>query len=401
MAHSRENPNFNTETVAVIGGGIAGCLAAHELAAEGYAVTILEEDSEMMNGTSRLAIQAHLGGLYSGNIATAKECLTSAISVKKALPFALNGHRASFLVADKSEMPFADYIDFYTELAEHYASLPSEDRVFGQPEDFFRVLSPEEHSFARGIEGGIYTQEPGLDIPCLTSVLIHRLGQLGVRIITNTTVAAAEQHDNGFQLHTQDQNGSTAVFNANQVINAAGYRAAPLDREFGDKTAYNLYLKTWNLVRNAAGQAALPPFYVVRGDFMHHSPVGDTDLVSLITATREGSYLETISYDHEHSEVPSEWLSILRTGQVPDKTQRQRNILDYARDTFLPNAEFELVDLVPGVAVSFSASRQDRTRRSPNQVVPGWQTIIPTKATNALELAKEVRIHAVQHSLQS
>ena len=115
-------------------------------------------------------------------------------------------------------------------------------------------------------------------------------------------------------------------------------------------------------------------------------------------AVNEGSYLGTMSYNQDNPTLPEEWSGIMDGGQVPDSTQRQRAILEYANDEFLTDTHLEPVGLVPGVAVSFSASRQDRTRRGANQVTPGWQTIVPTKATNALELAREARENVVAHS---
>lgn len=385
------------ERIAVIGSGIAGCLAAHELASEGYDVTIIEEREKAFSGTSAGAIQAHLGGLYSGSPETARECLHSAIELKKAMPFGLNDRRAMFLVANRSEVSLGQYVEFYRNLTEYYDNLPFDDQVFGPAENFFRILEPEEHEFAKNVEGGIATQEPGLDMMHTRSALLRKLGRLGAQIVTRTEVIDAARQNDGFALSLKSGD-SPEQANFDQVINAGSYKARLLDHKLGDRTPYNLYLKTWNIVRNGIGQEPMPPFYVVRGDFMHHSPIGYEGLVSLITATNEGSYLGTMSYDEDKPTLPLEWLDILDGGEVPNKRQRQRTILEYAGDEFINDAQFEPVDLMPGVAVSFSTSRQDRTKRGANKIVPGWQTIIPTKATNALELAREARDNVVSYS---
>lgn len=109
--------------IAVVGSGIAGSSAALELAKEGFDVTVIERRGEPFSATSAGAIQAHLGGLYSGNMQTAKECLDSAITFKKMMPLSLNERKALFLVADNSEVSLDDYLDFYSELREYYASL--------------------------------------------------------------------------------------------------------------------------------------------------------------------------------------------------------------------------------------------------------------------------------------
>lgn len=313
------------------------------------------------------------------------------------MPFILNDKEAQFLVADKSEATLTEYIEFYQGLADYYGGLPLEDRVFGPAEDFFRVLRPEEFDFAKNVEGGIATKEPGLDMALATSILLRKLGQLGVRIETGTQVRNVRRQAGKFVLNTISGDVQEDVA-FDQVINAGGYKARLLDAELGDQTQYNLYLKAWNLVLNKDGRAPLPPFYVVRGDFMHHSPFGNDGLISLITATKEGSYLGTMQYGKENPQLPPEWIDVLDSGDIPGKAERQRTIIEYACDEFLRDSHFTPVDLIPGVAVSFSASRQDRTRRGANQVVPGWQTIVPTKVTNALELAREARKNALHYS---
>jgi glycerol-3-phosphate dehydrogenase len=159
-ANYLKESRHQNETVAVIGSGIAGCLTAYKLASEGYLVTIIEEQRRLFSGTSKYAIQAHLGGLYSGNPETARECLGSAIQVKKAMPFALTERKPFFLVAHDSEISMDEYVSFYNDLANYYGSLPPGDQVFGPPEKFFRILNAEEHNFAKNVEGGIATQEP-------------------------------------------------------------------------------------------------------------------------------------------------------------------------------------------------------------------------------------------------
>lgn len=227
--------------------------------------------------------------------------------------------------------------------------------------------------------------------------ILQEMGVLGVKLMLRTEVTRVELGRNAFKLFLR-RGGASDVTYFDQVVNAGGYAARLLDHQIGDRTQYSLFLKTWNMVRHKREPHPLPPFYVVRGDFMHYSPVGDGALSSLITATNEGSYLDTRIYSAEDPSLPTDWIEILDSGLVPMARERQRIILEYAGDNFLRNLDLEPVDLIPGVAVSFSSSRQDRTKRHVNQVVPGWQTIVPTKATNAIELANEARVNAVEYA---
>lgn len=389
------------EKIAVIGGGIAGSLAARALSAEGYRVSIIEEEGGILNGTSAGAIQGHLGGLYSGSLETAIECMDSTIQYAQELPFALHkGREAQFLVADSSEISMDEFVDFYDTLKDHYATLPLKDQIFGPPENLYRVLGKNEFAYAKNIEGGIATQEPGLDMERLRLRLDHEFGRQGVNLYVNTTVLEADVHDGQFVLTTQHEN--TVQQEAfDQVVNAGGYRARILDHNFGDRTNYHLNLKTWNFVRNSEAfkdSEPLPPFYVVRGSFIHHSPFGHDGLINLFASTEGNTYLGNLEYGEKTPELPDEWLEMMRSKEVPDKASRQQSIIEYAHDMFLKEKRVEPVDLRPGVAVSFSANTSDRTRRGANVIVPGWQTAVPTKATNALDLAKEVTENALKYS---
>lgn len=387
------------EQVAVIGSGITGCLSALELTNHGYKVSMFEEQSSAFSGSSARAIQAHLGGLYSASPNTARECLDSAIEFKKALPFALNRHRALFLVANKSEVNLEEYVAFYQNLTDYYESLPGDQHVFGSPQNFYSLLEAKEVTFAKNIEGGIATQEPGLDMPNARKTLLWRLASKQVTIHTSTEVIGAEPKNNGFDLVLQTLSSQEKVHFA-QVINAGSYKARLLDHQLGDRTAYSLYLETWNTMENQDGQPPLPAFYVVRGGFMHHSPIGKEGLVNLITANNQGSYLDQTTYDSQRPSLPLEWMDILQTGAVPDATSRQEAILEFANDEFLSDSRLRPLSLTPGVSVSYSSHRSDRTRRAANQVLPGWQTVVATKATNALQLAREAVENALSYSGQ-
>lgn len=387
---------IQNESVAVIGSGIAGCLTAYELAGAGYSVTLVEERDGIFSGTSAHPIQAHLGGLYSGSPTTAKECLHAAIALKKAFPIALTERKASFLVADESDLTLTEFVRFYHELTDYYASLPVEDQVFGHPENFFRALKPEEYSYAKNVEGGIITQEPGLNIASLRAALLHKFKQLSVRILTGTSVVGVKQYDDRFIL-TLKTGGIARDAHFDQVVNASGYKARLLDHMLGDTTEYHLFLKAWNVVRPLDKQPPLQPFIIVRGSYIHYSPIGNSNSACLL-APKEGlSYLASTTYDAQNPHLPTEWLDILEHG-VPNKREHFRKVMEYAGDNFLHNPQFEPVDVIPGVAVSYSKTLQDRTGRGVREIVPGWYTAVPTKATTALLLARSATVAVTAHS---
>lgn len=388
------------ENVAVIGSGIAGCLAALELARAGYRVRIFEELDHPFSGTSATALQAHLGGLYSGNMETAKECLHSAIEVKKVMPYMLSDRNATFLVAQQSEMRMNEFVTFYEQLRDYYDTLPDEDKVFGEPKDFFRIITSEDYPFAKNIEGGIVTHEPGLDMEKARDVLLEMLAELGVEIATNTEVMTAEKRPEGEFILSIKAGNDTSEYRCMQVVNAGGYKCRLLDFQLGDRTSYSLSLEAKCIVRDVTPSAPMPAFYVVRGGFIHITPIGDGRLSCLNTGTKDGGYIDTMILDNENTRIPSEWQEIMATGRIPDAEKRQQAMIEYANSNFLVDRQLEPVALVPGISTSFSSVRQNRTQRKVTIVTPGWQTIVPTKATHALELARQALDNAREYSVQ-
>lgn len=386
--------NTARERIAVIGSGIAGSLTAEGLVNEGYQVTMFEENTRPFSGTSLYAAQTHLGGMYSGSPETARECLHAAIQMKKRMPYALNEQRtASFFVANTSELPLDGYLDFYSEQRDYYASLPSGDHVFGPPNDFFSVLNKDDYPYMKNVEGGIATREPLLDMVNARKAILDNLNHSTVNIATDATIKGVATANDGFSLEAVID-GETQSHQFDQVINASGYNARQLDSQLGDTTEYTLYLKARSLV-NLEVSSQLPPLFVVQGDFIHFSPIGANGLYSLISSTDQASRLDSITTS---TNIPPEWSAIMNGARIEDYEARQKNIVSFATDNYLKDVKIDPVKLVFGITASFSTDRSNRVRRGANSVVPGWQTLVPTKATNALQLADEAVENALEFS---
>jgi hypothetical protein len=391
------SPDRGNESVAVIGSGIAGSMSAYELAKEGYAVTVIEERPALFSGTSLHATQFHLGAEYSGSFQTAMECLASAVAMKKAMPESLSDQKVQFLVAEDSQISMDDFVQFFTDLAGRYADLPEDDQQFGPPESFFRILEPEEYSFAKNIAGGIVGQEVMLDIVAVRHTLLNGLEQLGVESMANTSVVGVEVHDNTFGLSIKTGN-ETKTLLVDQVVNAGGHKARLLDDQLGDSTQYHCTLKTWNMVENTG--TLLPPFMVVRGPLAVHHPHAADRHVSMLNSANAGSIIDQHMYSAEDAALPPEWDKILLSGLVPDATARQAAIMEYIGDSFLKDAgAFTPLRLIPGVATAYSSAEADRTQQiGAHEIVPGWQTVVPTKAMHGLVLARQATANALAHS---
>jgi len=372
-------------------------MSAYELAKEGYQVTVIEERPELFSGTSLHATQFHLGAEYSGSFQTALECLGSAVAMKEAMPECLTDQRVQFLVAEDSQISMDDFVEFFTDLTGHYADLPASDQQFGPTEKFFRILEPEEYSFAKNIAGGIVGQEVMLDMISVRRTLLNGLGRLGVEAMTSASVVGVEVQDNGFELSITSGN-ETETLVVDQVVNAGGHKARLLDDQLGDRTPYHCVLKTWNMVENTG--KLLPPFMVVRGPLAVHHPHASARYISTLNSANAGSVIDQRTYSAEDPTLPPEWDKILLSGVVPDASSRQAAITERIGDEFLKDISvFTPLRLIPGVATAYSSAEADRTQqKGANVIVPGWQTVVPTKAMHGLVLARQAAANALVHS---
>ncbi|HSW97547.1 MAG TPA: FAD-dependent oxidoreductase, partial [Candidatus Saccharimonadales bacterium] len=269
-----------------------------------------------------------------------------------------------------------------------------EDRVYGDPDAFFRRLEPSELDHYGAILGGIATQEQTYDMPRTRKVLLDTLAARGVEIRTSTQVTSLQRQGMGYRVtHKNTNDGSTETEHFDTVVNAAGYGARGLSQEFGDLSGINLQLKLFsNVSVDGETQARYPsPFFVMPG-FMHWVPQeGHGSSVS-------GFYSEILDNvfvsQGERLVIPAYWEETLNHGVPLDYEGRASAIVDQARRYFMPelNNNTQPIEMYPGVAVSFSPDRTNKTQEKPRLLTryPGFYTEIPSKAANAVSLGLDI-----------
>lgn len=400
--HLPERPSLS-QPITIIGSGIAGCVSAWVLSEAGYPITIIEELDEPFNGTSKGALGIHLGGRYPKSWETATECLNSGILMKKLMPFAFGTDTLRFLVAEGSDTDFPTYLNFYEQLKQYYASLPEQDQVFGPPDEFYRILSPQELANFNHIQGGIVTQEGLFDMQKTRKVLLDSLAARGTTIITATEVQSVEQIDNGYLLSLKDSHtNKTAKHYTHTLINAGGYNARSIDQQVGETPLVKLDLRAFvNITVDEGTQRAYPyPFVVIPG-VMHYVPFGNgvSSLVGFSAA------LDTlVSEENCPIHVPDDWKALFHKGAIDNK-QLAQDITTDARENFMPllSSSTTLHDMEPGIAVSFNHEQFIKKQHSihTREDLPHYFSIIPTKASHALPLALQLLQVITHESLKS
>jgi hypothetical protein len=180
-------------TAAVIGGGLGGCLAALELANKGYKVCLIEAKNGLLEGTSNVTPGRMGLGFHYIHKETAIVYLHSTIEFVKRYknsvhPLMIGGdeeqdhplRRGRYFITKDSLFPKEEILDTYSALQNEYRRLCEEDlsnQVFGDPDDFFQILSPSEyeHDVSDKIVCGVETPEHLLNWPRFKTFVLDEI----------------------------------------------------------------------------------------------------------------------------------------------------------------------------------------------------------------------------------
>lgn len=208
----------STKDILIAGAGVGGCFTALELAEiktpEGlpkHQIALVDKNSDILKGSSDITPGRMGLGFHYVHKDTAIMYLRSTVefqrkysaikdfrigsdlptdsSVRRAL------QRGRYFITKDSKPPKAEILATYSALKEEYARLVHEDpanKVFGEPEDFFRILDPAEYQdyvVMDKVDIGIETAECLLDWKAFRNFLIGKLAHhKNIQIITNVTV---------------------------------------------------------------------------------------------------------------------------------------------------------------------------------------------------------------------
>ena len=181
------------ETIAIVGGGLSGCLTALLLTKQGYRVKLIESQPLLLNGASRMVARLHLGGEYAPDEKTARDCVNAAVAWKLQMPEGIytNVKPMKFAIANATHkrgvegksngVTVEDYEASYERIRVEYEKLFkqvqqsknwSEEQtakaLFGSYKEgeFFRRLAPEEYTEYGPRAAVFQTNEIGLSPNC-------------------------------------------------------------------------------------------------------------------------------------------------------------------------------------------------------------------------------------------
>ncbi|MEP7158135.1 MAG: FAD-binding oxidoreductase [Chloroflexota bacterium] len=270
-------------TVAVIGAGLQGSLAAIELARRGHDVVVFERAMEPLSGASRWNEgKIHLGYLFANDhsLRSARRLVDGATRFAPLL--------SSYLERDLDFMGRSDGFVYAvhrdsllpaTEIGAHLGRVHAmvSDALNERGRDYLgapTVAAPTRLAATeRGLDGehitdAFDTQERSIDARGLAAAVGQRLaGDPGVRLLVGNEIARVERRDNGgFEIEsaTGERHGPFV-----SVVNAAWEQRLRLDATLGYRPSAS-WMHRFKLalhVRMGARHASLPSVTVVLGPF--------------------------------------------------------------------------------------------------------------------------------------
>lgn len=194
-------------SVAIIGGGLAGCLAAIELAKKGRHVCLIEAKDGLLEGTSNVTPGRMGLGFHYIHEETGIVYLRSTIEFVKKYKDSVHllmiggdkpeNHplrRGRYFITEDSLFPKEKILATYARLQNEYRRLCEEDisnKVFGEPDSFFVILDPSEYKsdVSNKIVCGVETPEHLLNWPLFKEFVLDEIGKnTSIEVLTGEEV---------------------------------------------------------------------------------------------------------------------------------------------------------------------------------------------------------------------
>ena len=339
-----------SKKIAVVGGGIFGCVSAIEFAARGYQVTLYEKNDELMQETSSInQYRVHRGYHYPRSHETASSCRSSSELFVKSFRQAI--------------------VSNYEEV-DHYYSISSRDSLT-TPEQYLAFMENEELSYEvvdsfAGTSLTVKVEEDLYDPNKLLMLMKKRLFGCGVKIKLN--MAASESDLINFDF---------TVIATYGRLNKWNKKAQDYQFELCEKPVYRLP----NEYQNKS-------IVIMDGPFMCIDPLGSSGYHVL------GNVVHAIHCSNTGQEplIPDKFKNLLNAGLITDPEISNADMFIDAAKEFFPGIEKSQY-IGSMFTVRVVPPRRDHDDARPtlvNLIRPNMATIFSGKICTCLEAAKRV-----------
>ena len=241
--------------IVVLGGGIQGCCLALELARRGFQVTILEQDSVVMNRASlRNEGKIHLGLIYANE----PDMKTARLQLRGALSFAAlvecwtgqspGGLDLStpfhYLVANNSILSPDELRLHYEKLGliyrEFRSMAPNLEYLGARPDRLFQTLNPTaltKYQQDGQVSAGFATVELAINPDILAHCIrVAVRDHHRIRLRRHCHVESVTDCGGNLTIEYSDNSGGQHSMSAEQVANASWDGRLAIDKSFGMNT---------------------------------------------------------------------------------------------------------------------------------------------------------------------
>lgn len=183
---------MSSQSVAIIGCGIFGAMAALRLARSGHRVTVFERAAKPLQGASyNNQNRLHLGFHYPRDDETARQSIRGFDAFREEFaPCILGGFQNAYFIASEGSLV----------TPEHYLAFC---RRMGLR---FEQIDPANYDpMVQGVDLGVLCDEVVFDSAVLSGLVLQRLARADIAPHFGTRVTRVERRSEGFRLHLADQ----------------------------------------------------------------------------------------------------------------------------------------------------------------------------------------------------
>ncbi|BBB15447.1 glycerol-3-phosphate dehydrogenase [Candidatus Rickettsiella viridis] len=244
MLNKSNNKEAANIKMGIIGGGIGGCMTALRLSEEYPQATIFlfEKKEELLQGTSNRTPGRMGLGFHYVDKNTAKVYLNLTIDFTrrfyKSCPHLMVGQEypenyplrnGRYFIVKNFSFSEEEILETYKALAEEYTRLveqDSENKLFGEPHEFYRILNPEEYERDVNlgqVKLGVETREHLLDWPQFRKFLLTEIeDHKNIHVTTNSEIKdiCFSYMDTSYSLSLKKDNDLIVEKKINFIVNA-------------------------------------------------------------------------------------------------------------------------------------------------------------------------------------
>ena len=268
--------SHEARTALVLGGGVQGCCVALMLAKNGYDVTLIDKDRELMAHTSvGQEGKVHLGFVYGldASGATGRKLMLDALTFSSYLEYLLdckvNWARIrsipfNYFVASDSAMSASDVQTHFSQLQSHYEGLLNQDSRLSycgvRPPQLFRRTTLPERVSSDLVQACFATEEVALHPESCAELIVRVITSrpsIALRLGENVEAVRRMPDGQRFVVTTTDAEGAEQNVRSDLVFNCTWHGRTAVDKTLQiDIGRYNNYRYKFGIVSRQEGSMA-------------------------------------------------------------------------------------------------------------------------------------------------